>query len=73
MATMGEAEQVRREREPWLLSQPGVTGLDLRSSDAGPLFRVYVRSRSQLPAELQGLEDIDGIPVEFVERTFEAH
>jgi hypothetical protein len=73
MATMGEACEIRRRRESWILSLPGVTGLDLVERDGAALLQIFVRDRREVADGMRGLEDIDGVPFELIERTFEAH
>jgi hypothetical protein len=67
--------RIKSEVEAELLAKPGVTGVDVgqRAGGGGPVIRVYVASRDQIPGDLASMTDIRGVPVELVERRFELH
>ena len=61
------------------LAQPGVTGTDVgyRMSGGQPTnvlaIRIYVASKSTAPREIAGLTEVEGVPVDVVERKFELY
>lgn len=67
------AEDVRRQHEGRILALPGVTGFDLGGTDDEATFTVYVADMRELAPELRGLTELDGVPVEIVERRYTLH
>jgi hypothetical protein len=64
------AEEIRRLHESRILALPGVTGFDLTGTDDKATFTVFVADLGQLAPELRGPAELDGVPVEVVERRF---
>jgi hypothetical protein len=68
------AVKSRWERE-WL-SRPGVTAVDVggRTRDGQPTeelaIRIYVARKAAAPPEILALREVEGIPVEVIERSF---
>ncbi len=67
------AEEIRRLHESRILALPGVTGFDLSGTGDDAMFTVFVADIGQLASELRGLAELDGVPVEVVERRFTLH
>jgi hypothetical protein len=76
VASMDEAVEIKTRHENELLGLDGVTGVDVgyRRIDGNqteePAIRVYVADRGAAPSIPEQIEDV---PVEVVERTFELH
>jgi len=68
-----QAEAARLQHEPRILALPGVTGFDLIGTADDARFVVYVADLTQLDPELRGLSELDGVPVEVVERRYTLH
>lgn len=77
-----DLEEVRRVKEAVesdLMQWPGVTGVDVGrkrvgGQETGALaIRIYVQQKRDLPQELALPTEIQGIPTDVVERSFEPH
>ena len=67
---MEQAVAIKGRFESEVIRKPGVNGVDLGAgADGGPVIRVYVRSRATAPS-LPSM--VDGVPVQIIERTFDA-
>ncbi len=78
MKTMAEALQVKQSVEAEMLRKPGVTGIDVGQRTAGaigdePLIRIYVANRQEAMRSLNLPTEIQGVPVEVIERRFVLH
>lgn len=71
MVDAARVAEVKQAREKWLLGLPGVTGVDI--APEGDAIRVFVRNLASRPPELEGVEEVDEVPLRFVERTFDLH
>jgi hypothetical protein len=75
--TIDEAVRVKTAAEAELLKRPGVTGIDVGQRPGGaagqPVIRIYVADKSKAEAEANLPRDIQGVPVELVERRFTPH
>lgn len=67
-ATEAQALEIKSRFETGVLSQPGVTGVDLgRRADGQFVIRVFVSAKAAAPA----LPDsVEGLPIEVSERRF---
>jgi hypothetical protein len=73
MKTIEEAIRAKTAIEGELLKRPGVTGVDVGERAGKPVIRVYVEEKEKAAADGSFPREIDGVPVEFVERRFKAH
>jgi len=73
-------EKINAVKQRWdarWLAQPGVTGTDVgyRMSRGQPTdilaIRIYVASKSTAPPEIARLTEVEGVPVDVIERKFE--
>jgi hypothetical protein len=73
--SLDDAVRIKSQVEGELLAKPGVTGVDVgqRGTGGTPVIRIYVASRDAIPKDLTSMTDIQGVPVEIVERRFELH
>lgn len=71
MKTMEEAIKAKTAVEGELLKRPGVTGVDVGETSGAPVIRIYVEDKAGADKGLP--QDIEGVPVEIVERRFKLH
>jgi hypothetical protein len=77
--TQAEVLTLKQRVEDQYMRLPGVTGMDVGLAGAEGaqnqeyVIRIYVANKRELPKELVGLKEIEGVPVEVVERRFELH
>jgi len=55
------------------MAMTGVTGMDHATAENAGRIRIFVQSLAHAPEELRRLRELDGVPVELVERTFRLH
>jgi hypothetical protein len=68
--TLERASEVKARHEQDWLKRDGVTGVDVGQVGDGAVIRVYVRD----PAKPPGIPaEVDGVPVQFIGRTFGLH
>jgi hypothetical protein len=75
---MDEALQVKQAVEGELLQKKGVTGIDVGQRAQGaagsePVIRIYVADRAEAMRSQDLPTEIQGVPVEVVERRFTLH
>ncbi len=79
MKTQNGVLALKQRIEDQYLRLPGVTGMDVGlAKEKGVLepkyiIRIYVANKQALPKELADLNNIEGVPIEIVERQFELH
>lgn len=73
MATELQAQEARSRHEARIMAMTGVTGMDHATAENAGRIRIFVQSLAHAPEELRGLRELDGVPVELVERTFRLH
>lgn len=79
MKTLSEITKIKQGAESELLKLPGVTGMDVgyRMIDGQQTeilaIRVYVANIRDVPNEIANLKEIQGVPVDVIERRFELH
>lgn len=66
--TYEQAVQIQRRHEARLLALPGVGAVGAKLVGDRIVLAISVDPQVELPAELSGLEDLEGLPV-VVERT----
>ena len=74
--TLEEIVDIKRRHEKEWLSLPGVSGVDIGSragieSTGGLCIRIYVTNKARAPHEILSLRNVEGVPVEIIERSFE--
>lgn len=72
-----EVIAIQKRWEKTWLAQPGVTGVDVgyrlvagQPTDV-PAIRVYVSSKVSAPRGILALKEVEGTPVDVIERSFE--
>lgn len=79
MKSLDEVTQIKAEVEKDLIKMPGVTGIDVgyRIVDGKPTevlaIRVYVSNKAEALKQLKIPTEIQGVPVDLIERTFVLH
>jgi len=79
MKTLSEITKIKEGAEAELLKLPGVTGMDVgyRMVDGQQTdvlaIRIYVANLQDVPDEIANLKEIQGVPVDVIERRFELH
>lgn len=79
ISSLDEVRRVRADAERDLLKLPGVTGVDVGYKRVGgkitrtPAILVYVKKKRDVPAQEAIPKQIQGIPTDVVERSFELH
>jgi hypothetical protein len=79
MKTLAEATKIKESAETRLLKQPGVTGMDVGyrvvegKQTSEPAIRIYVTNLKDIAPEIKNLKEIEGVPVEVIERQFTLH
>jgi hypothetical protein len=74
-----EVVAVKARWEKKWLALPGVTGVDVgsRMLSGHPTevlaIRIYVASKASAPPEILSLQQVEGVPVDVIERSFELH
>jgi hypothetical protein len=70
---MEETIRAKTAIEPELLKRPNVTGVDVGERSGQPIIRVYVKDKARAAADPELPREIEGTPVELIERSFEPH
>jgi hypothetical protein len=79
MKTLAEVTQIMERARDDILKFPEVTGIDVGSRivEGKPtdelVIRIYVANRKELPPPIAQLTEIEGVPVEIIERHFKLH
>ena len=68
--THDEALAVQRRHEARIMALPGVTGMGVKLVDGVIVIEVSVAEDSAVPPSLDGHEDLDGVPLHVVKRTY---
>ena len=77
--SLEDVRRVKSQVESDLLSRPGVTGVDIGTKTVNgvptgqPAIIVYVNKKGGVPANEMIPKDIQGVPTDVVERSFELH
>ncbi len=77
--TLEDVRRVKAKVEDDLLRRPGVTGVDVGYKHVAgrpttdPALIVYVRKKGGVSPEDAVPPEIEGVPTDVVERSFEAH
>lgn len=79
ISKLSEVTAVKARWEKQWLALPGVTGVDVgsRLESGRPTevlaIRIYVASKASAPPAIRSLEQVEGVPVDVIERSFELH
>lgn len=66
-----EAVNIQRRHEPALMSLSGVVGVSVVLADDALVLKISVDPETDLPAELAGVSELDGLPVSVVRERYE--
>lgn len=79
MKTLVEVTQIMERARDDILKIPEVTGIDVgnRIVEGDPtaefVIRIYVANRKEISPEIEQITEIEGVPVEIIERHFKLH
>ena len=71
--TYDEAVAVQRRHEAHLIALPGVSGVSTVLRHGGLVLEVSVDPEAEVPAELAGVTELDGLAVAVVKQRYELH
>jgi hypothetical protein len=66
-----EAVKIQRRHESDLMALPGVVGVSVVLADNVIVLKISVAPDAELPAELVGVSELDGLPVSVVRERYE--
>jgi hypothetical protein len=73
MKSMEDAMRIKESVEQDWLRLPGVTGIDVGASESQPVIRVYVSNLEQAQKHSIVPSEVQGVPVELIEKQFRLH
>ncbi len=69
--THDEAVAIQQRHEAHLMSLPGVTGVSVVLRDSGLVLEVSVDPDADVPTELAGVTQLDGLSIAVVKQRYE--